>query len=293
MSARSVCSDQCLNTYCLAKAGVQFLPMPTTHNLLTDSTETRPLEASEHRKKDATVLHSLLTDRAAKSAEIITLDALCALSGDRMFGPLQVPCGEKVSQVVRRLQHSFFTANPDGVGQRFQLAWKDQQLDPSARLCHDYELTVIASPVLLSWDQLVAMPAMRKRSGRGGKGACTKQRQLRTWCFHNNIGQLDLSYDNLGYDWRLLLKTMPKLNTRAVIGPGIVQFMFRLLDTIDPNYEGNTPIDPILFYRPRPHWADFGQRHVFEMSCANGDRWHLHFHQHGNCDLEHLPFRAG
>ena len=37
---------------------------------------------------------------------------------------------------------------------------------------------------------------------------------------------------------------------------------------------------------------DHGRRHVFELNCANGDRWHLHFHQRGNCDRKHLPFDA-
>ena len=55
-----------------------------------------------------------------------------------------------------------------------------------------------------------------------------------------------------------------------MIGPGIVGFSFCLLSEIDPNYAA--------------------ERHVFELTCANGDRWHLHFHHRGNCDRRHLPW---
>ena len=132
-------------------------------------------------------------------------------------------------------------------------------------------LEMIAEPLLLTWARIIAMPAMRKQAGRGGKAACIKQRQLRAYCFEKHIDVVDLATS--AYNWHLLLKTMPCLNTPEVIGPGIVGFSFRLLNEIDPNYDG----------------AAF---HVFELSCANGDRWHLHFHQHGDCDRKHLPFDA-
>ena len=131
-------------------------------------------------------------------------------------------------------------------------------------------LEMIAEPLLLTWEQLHAMPVMRKQAGRGGKAACIKQRQLRAYCLEKNIAVVELA--SSAYNWRLLLKTMPCLNTPDVIGPGIVGFSFRLLKEIDPNY----------------HAA----RHVFELNSANGDRWHLHFHRHGNCDRRYLPFEA-
>ena len=111
---------------------------------------------------------------------------------------------------------------------------------------------------------------MRKQAGRGGKAACIKQRQLRAFCFEKNIDAVDLATS--AYNWRLLLKTMPCLNTPDVIGPGIVGFSFRLLKEIDPNYDAAL--------------------HVFELNCADGGRWHLHFHQRGNCDRRYLPFEA-
>ena len=131
-------------------------------------------------------------------------------------------------------------------------------------------LQMIAEPVLLTWEQLIATPTMRKQAGRGGKAACIKQRQLRAYCLEKNIAVVELA--SSAYNWRLLLKTMPCLNTPDVIGPGIVGFSFRLLNEIDTNYHAAL--------------------HVFELNCANGDRWHLHFHQHGNCDRMYLPFEA-
>ena len=70
---------------------------------------------------------------------------------------------------------------------------------------------MIAEPWLLTWEQLVAMPAMRNRAGRGGKGACRKQRELRAFCFQNNIARVDL--ERSAYNWRLLLKSAHCLNT--------------------------------------------------------------------------------
>ena len=129
-------------------------------------------------------------------------------------------------------------------------------------------LEMIAEPLLLTWEQLLAMPAMRKQAGRGGKGAYIQQRILRAHCLENHILYVDLATS--GYNWRLLLKTMPCLNTPEVIGSGIVGVSFRLLADIDPNYGA--------------------ARHVFELNCANGNKWHLHFHQRGSCNRTFLPF---
>jgi hypothetical protein len=130
---------------------------------------------------------------------------------------------------------------------------------------------------------------MRKRSGRGGKGAWLKQKELRDFCFRNHIRQVDLSVG--AYDWRLLLKTMPSLRTKTVIGRGVISFQFRLLDLIDANYliDVNHRWGRWRFYRPEDgyerHVEDMGERHVFEMCCADGIRWHMHFHRNGSCDL--------
>ena len=84
--------------------------------------------------------------------------------------------------------------------------------------------------------------------------------------------EVDLS--DAGYEWRRLLKTMPSAIAKDVIGVGLTRFTFRLLDIIDENYA------PGGMYTWR-HGGDTGERHVLELSCADGDRWHLHFHTVG------------
>ena len=264
-------------------------------NLLTDNDAKLTSDTTDNdADRTAKPAETSLDDRhsAVKPVGTITLRVVSALSAEHIFGPLRIQRTEKVSWLIRQLQHISFSENPHRIGKQIQLVWNDRILDPMRPVplldlapSQELVLSMIAEPVLLSWDQLVAMPAMRKRAGRGGKGACVKQRQLRVFCFENNIRQVDLS--NSDYDWRLLLKTVPSLRTKAVIGPGVVSFMFRLLDYIDCNadiYE--------LIGQHTKHAEDMGERHVFEMSCANGDRWHLHFHQRGSCHLEQLKFNG-
>ena len=264
-------------------------------NLLTDNDAKLTSDTTDNdADRTAKPAETSLDDRhsAVKPVETITLRVVSALSAEHIFGPLRIQRTEKVSWLIRQLQHISFSENPHRIGKQIQLVWNDRILDPSMPVplldpapSQELVLSMIAEPVLLSWDQLVAMPAMRKRAGRGGKGACVKQRQLRVFCFENNIRQVDLS--NSDYDWRLLLKTVPSLRTKAVIGPGVVSFMFRLLDYIDCNHRVYE-----LIGQHTKHAEDMGERHVFEMSCANGDRWHLHFHQRGSCHLEQLKFNG-
>ena len=264
-------------------------------NLLTDNDAKLTSDTTDNdADRTAKPAETSLDDRhsAVKPVETVTLRVVSALSAEHIFGPLRIQRTEKVSWLIRQLQHISFSENPHRIGKQIQLVWNDRILDPMRPVplldlapSQELVLSMIAEPVLLSWDQLVAMPAMRKRAGRGGKGACVKQRQLRVFCFENNIRQVDLS--NSDYDWRLLLKTVPSLRTKAVIGPGVVSFMFRLLDYIDCNHRVYE-----LIGQHTKHAEDMGERHVFEMSCANGDRWHLHFHQRGSCHLEQLKFNG-
>jgi hypothetical protein len=268
-------------------------------NLLTDSDAKPALHAiheetdSIAKQRERNLSH---TYSAAQPVGTITLRVLSACTGEHMFEPLQVHPTDTVGWLLRRLQHLCFMDDPHGIGKRIQLTWNDRILDPSELVSHldlppskVLVLSMIADPVLLSWDQLVAMPAMRKRAGRGGKGACRKQRQLRVFCFENNIREVDLSSSD--YNWRLLLKTMPCLNRQTVIGPGVVKFAFRLLDETDWNYVAMIANCP--WFGPTSHAQDMGERHVFEISCANGHQWHVHFHKGGSCDLKHVPFIIG
>jgi len=222
---------------------------------------------------------------AANTADTLNLNVnlrvTSPFTGKEIFPPIQIQRQQNLRSFVRQLQHLAYKEHQRAI--LIRLKCDDCIIDPekSVMQCHaatehmgveskNMVLEMIAEPLLLTWEQLHAMPAMRKQAGRGGKAACIKQRQLRADCLENNIATVELSRS--AYNWRLLLKTMPCLNTPDVIGPGIVGFSFRLLKEIDPNY----------------HAA----RHVFELNCANGDRWHLHFHRHGNCDRRYLPFEA-
>ena len=118
--------------------------------------------------------------------------------------------------------------------------------------------------VRLSWDELVAMT---RSKGCGGKAANVEQKSLRAHCFANGLWEIDLSDST--YDWRQLLKSMPEAKSRLLLGAGVVKFSFRLLQNVrDPNYIK----------------IDSGERHIFEIVCADGERWQLHFHKNGSMD---------
>ena len=62
---------------------------------------------------------------------------------------------------------------------------------------------------------------------------------------------------------------MPETKSRPLVGAGVVKFSFRLLQNVrDPNYIR----------------IDSGERHIFEIVCADGERWQLHFHKNGRMD---------
>jgi hypothetical protein len=249
--------------------------------------------AAEHKERDA-----------------FTVTIVAALSGKHIFGPWRIQRREKVKCLLRRLHHLSYPGT-EMSGKHFQLLHNDHILDPSMPVLQSTDplpsasestgildpstpvlqstdevpelvLTMIYKPLLLTWEQLVAMPAMRNRAGRGGRNACVQQRLLRIHCFENDKREVDLS--DADYDWRLLLKNMSKEKTlllKDVIGVGVTRFTFRLLDNIDCNYAPGG-------YAHARHGGYTGERHVFEVSCADGDRWHLHFNTVGSCEVEHL-----
>ena len=103
---------------------------------------------------------------------------------------------------------------------------------------------------------------------------------MRRDCIENGINTIDLSDGD--YDWRLLLKNQLNLNTKHIIGPGITGIAFRLLRTVDSNYEPGGPAH---------QGGDEGRRHAFVITSANGDMWHINFHH--RCErqeLDHFPF---
>ena len=271
----STAHNLCPCTTCRVTAGWQQLVL-----LLLEPKRTRA-----RQRRAATEHTAIAILPAANTADTLDLSVhlrvASSFTGGEIFPPIQIQRQQNLRSFVRQLQHLAYKEHQRTI--LIRLKCGDCIIDPEKSImqCHaatehmgveskNMVLEMIAEPLLLTWEQLQAMPAMRKQAGRGGKAACMKQRQLRADCLENNTATVELSRS--AYNWRLLLKTMPCLNTPDVIGPGIVGFSFRLLKEIDPNY----------------HAA----RHVFELNCANGDRWHLHFHRHGNCDRRYLPFEA-
>jgi hypothetical protein len=101
----------------------------------------------------------------------------------------------------------------------------------------------------------------------GGNAAWKEQQQLRRYCLEQDLWEVDLSRSS--YDWRQLLKSMPPAKSCGLVGPGVIKFSFRLLrNVVDHNYIKR----------------DSGERHVFEIWCADDVRWHLHFHKNGSMD---------
>ena len=116
----------------------------------------------------------------------------------------------------------------------------------------------------LSWHELVAMAGSQ---GCGGKAANAEQKRFRAQCFANGLWEIDLSSST--YDWRQLLKAMPAAKSKPLVGAGVVKFSFRLLQQVrDHNYIK----------------IDSGERHIFEILCADSERWQLHFHKNGSMD---------
>ena len=65
-------------------------------------------------------------------------------------------------------------------------------------------MEMIAEPLLLTWEEVVVMPAMRQQAGRGGKAACIEQRQLRAYCSEEHLDVIDLARS--AYNWRFFLR---------------------------------------------------------------------------------------
>ena len=62
---------------------------------------------------------------------------------------------------------------------------------------------------------------------------------------------------------------MPAAKSKPLVGAGVVKFSFRLLQQVrDHNYIK----------------IDSGERHIFEIVCADSERWQLHFHKNGSMD---------
>ena len=102
----------------------------------------------------------------------------------------------------------------------------------------------------------------------GGKAACQKQRELRQECLESGVYEIDVTHT--WPEWRPVLRALPTNLQQMIIGNGIAQVKFRLLEgKLDPNY-----------FRKN----DSGERHVFEIKRVDGSYVHLHYHKNGKLD---------
>jgi len=191
----------------------------------TSASETRADAANAPPNSIAT--HSTTQTHGCLRATYSTLTVVSPITGEKIFQPLQIQSQQKLRSLLRQLQHIAYNEHQRAI--LIRLKCDDCILDPERPVVQYHAATehmgvesepmvleMIAEPLLLTWEQLHAMPAMRKQANRGGKAACIKQRQLRAFCFEKNIDAVELTRS--AYNWRLLLKTMPCLNTPDVIG---------------------------------------------------------------------------
>ena len=159
-------------------AATTALPAPTAAAAATEQTEaTATRTAAEHAQQAEALMHTSLSVQ-------ITVES--SLSGEQIFGPLRLQRTQKTSSLLMQLQHIAYTKHQSAP--LIRLTFDDRILDPS-RPVMQYHAAIehigvesepkvvfkmIAEPLLLTWEQLLAMPAMRKRAGRGGKAACLK-----------------------------------------------------------------------------------------------------------------------
>ena len=111
------------------------------------------------------------------------------------------------------------------------------------------------------------MQEMQPVQGMGGKAACAKQRELRQVCLQKEVFEIDVT--ETWPEWRAVLRALPQNMQRLIIGNGITQVKFRLLESVrDPNYAK----------------IDSGERHVFEILRVDTSAVHLHYHKNGSLD---------
>ena len=108
------------------------------------------------------------------------------------------------------------------------------------------------------------------RIGFGGKEACRKQRELRTWCLDQLPVQYEYDLTNGDWSWQDVLRSHNEELLKEVLeGSSITSFSFRLLaHERDPNYIKK----------------DSGERHVFELRRADGVAVRMHYHKNGKMD---------
>jgi len=111
--------------------------------------------------------------------------------------------------------------------------------------------------------------ALPLRQRCGGKEACAKQRQLRSWCLSQHPVVYDVDLTNV-WHWQSLLRSLPDSLMSSLLGnSSVASFVFRLLPHApDTNYLARDP----------------GERDVVELLRADDVAMHMHFHKDGKMD---------
>jgi hypothetical protein len=122
------------------------------------------------------------------------------------------------------------------------------------------------------------LEGMKAEPGFGGKLGCRWQRELRRACLASLGGNgkwaVDLTHSR-EMRWQALLRAQPEEMRARLVGPGVRQFTFRILQNVrDANYMNMA--------------SDSGERHVFELTRVDGSSYHLHFHKGGRLDAPKL-----
>ena len=129
------------------------------------------------------------------------------------------------------------------------------------------QTTTAHSPPLPCVLTLPQMQAMKPVKGIGGKVGNLKQRALRDSCLQSGIWEVDLT--ETWPEWRQVLRALPMGQLQLMIGLGVAQFKFRLLQgSRDPNYVR----------------LDSGERHVFEILRVDTSAVQFHYHKNGSLD---------
>ena len=139
--------------------------------------------------------------------------------------------------------------------------------DAHALALHDNDQALAPLPqVVLTGVQL---EAMRRVSGRAGKYACSRQRDLRAQLLLTGTYEHDLTHGD--WPWWDVIRSLPQDLRTILVGPGVTMFTFKLvLGQIDHNYARKD--------------NDSGERHVFHIQRADNVAHHLHYHLNGKLD---------
>ena len=112
----------------------------------------------------------------------VQISVVSSITGEQIFGTLRIQRQQTTRSLLRQLQHIAYTEHQRALLIRRKC--DDCILDPDMPVMQYHAATehmgvesepmvlkMIAEPFLLTWEQLLAMPAMRKQAGRGGKAA--------------------------------------------------------------------------------------------------------------------------